>query len=194
MFTSAPPVAAATLPTRYGAFRLDVFRDPAGLETLVLVAGTPVDDCLVRLHSECATGDLLGSLRCDCRDQLEASLQKISAAGCGLFVYVRGHEGRGIGLVEKIKAYALQEKGMDTVDANVHLGFEPDQRSYDTAIGIVKQYGLSRLRLLTNNPRKIAALEKAGLIVTAREPLWTVQNPHNQKYLATKKARLGHKE
>ena len=157
--------ASSSLPTRFGDFKLQAFTDEKGTEHLALIAGQPADGCLVRLHSECATGDALGSLRCDCRDQLELALTKISEEGNGLFIYLRGHEGRGIGLVNKIKAYALQDKGLDTVDANVSLGFAPDQRDYDAAIDILRHYGLNQVRLLTNNRSKIDALQKAGIDV-----------------------------
>ncbi len=178
---------SASLPTRYGDFELKIFTDAAGIEHIVIVKGTPVDDCLVRLHSECATGDIFGSLRCDCREQLEKSLEMIGEAGCGLLIYLRGHEGRGIGLSNKIRAYALQEGGMDTYEANVHLGFAPDARDYTAAVDILKSFGLKKVRLLTNNKDKTSALEKNGIAVTARVPLWMEVNPHNEKYIATKR-------
>jgi GTP cyclohydrolase II len=181
----------ADLPTRFGDFTLHIFRDEHGTDSMALVFGEPRDGCLVRVHSECATGDILGSLRCDCRDQLEASLRKIAAEGSGLFLYMRGHEGRGIGLANKIKAYALQENGLDTVEANVHLGFPPDARDYASAADIIKHFGLSRIRLLTNNQDKMEALEAAG-IVEERVPLWTASNPHNADYLLTKQSAMGH--
>jgi len=146
----------------------------------------------VRLHSECATGDILGSLRCDCRNQLEESLEKINLAGEGLLIYIHGHEGRGIGLANKVRAYALQEKGMDTMDANMHLGFAPDERDYVRAIDILKYFGLKKVRLLTNNRDKLKALEDAGITIAEHVPLWTAINPHNEKYIATKRARMGH--
>lgn len=184
--------ASSRLPTRFGDFRLTVFADDNGNEHMVLATGTVGADCLVRLHSECATGDIAGSLRCDCRDQLELSLQTISKAGHGLFIYLRGQEGRGIGLANKIKAYALQDEGLDTVDANIKLGFAADQRDYEVAIAILRHHNLKRIRLLTNNQSKIAALEKAG-IHTTPVALWTATNPHNESYIDTKQKRMGHK-
>ena len=184
--------SASHLPTRFGDFRLQVFADAEGTEHLVLSTGKPADNCLVRLHSECATGDILGSLRCDCRDQLELALEKISEAGQGLFIYLRDHEGRGIGLANKIKAYALQDQGQDTVEANIALGFAPDQRDYDAAIAILRYYGLNRVQLLTNNRAKIDALETAGIKITQHVPLWTATNPHNQDYVDTKQKKMGH--
>jgi len=185
-------IPSATLPTRYGSFELQIFKGARGIEHMVLVKGTPKDDCLVRLHSECATGDILGSLRCDCRNQLEDSMDMINMEGSGLLIYMRGHEGRGIGLGNKIRAYALQEEGMDTIDANVHLGFAPDERDYAEAVEILKHFGLTRVRLLTNNRDKIKALEEAGIAVSGHVPLWTGANPYNEKYLATKRKRMGH--
>lgn len=184
--------ASASLPTRFGDFRLDAFRDSSGAEHVALIAGTPSDGSLVRLHSECATGDMLGSLRCDCRDQLELSLAMIGNEGDGIFIYLRGHEGRGIGLANKIKAYALQDQGLDTVEANVSLGFAPDQRDYDSAIAILRHYGIGSVRLLTNNRHKMLALEKAGIKVEEQVPLWAATNPHNKNYVDTKQKRMGH--
>jgi GTP cyclohydrolase II len=184
--------ATSELPTRFGTFRLEIFTDESGSEHLVMIAGEPADNCLIRLQSECATGDIMGSLRCDCRDQLETALQKINHAGHGMLIYLRGHEGRGIGLANKIKAYALQDKGMDTVDANVRLGFQPDQRDYAAAIAILKHHKIRKVRLLTNNQLKIDALEKAGFHVTENVPLWLATNPHNKDYIETKKTRMGH--
>lgn len=186
------PKASSHLPTRFGDFRLQVFTDSDGTEHLALSTGTPANNCLVRLHSECATGDILGSLRCDCRDQLELALEKIHEAGEGLFIYLRRHEGRGIGLANKIKAYALQDQGMDTVEANITLGFAPDQRDYAAATTILQHFGLKQIQLLTNNRRKIEALEQAGIRVTQHIPLWTATNPHNVDYIDTKQKRMGH--
>jgi GTP cyclohydrolase II len=183
---------SARLPTRYGSFDLRIFTGADGAEHMALIKGTPVDDCLVRLHSECATGDILGSLRCDCRDQLEESLELINQDGCGLLVYLRGHEGRGIGLANKIRAYALQEQGMDTIDANLHLGFAADERDYAEAVKILQHFKLTKVRLLTNNRLKIDALEQGGITVTKHVPLWTAINPHNESYIATKRGRMGH--
>lgn len=185
-------IPSAQLPTRYGSFDLKIFTGTDGIEHMVLVKGTPADDCLVRIHSECATGDILGSLRCDCRNQLEESLELINMAGEGLLIYLRGHEGRGIGLANKIRAYALQEQGMDTLDANVHLGFAPDARDYAVAVEILKKFGLKSVRLLTNNRDKIDALEQAGIKVSQHVPLWTAINPHNKNYIETKRKKMGH--
>jgi GTP cyclohydrolase II len=189
---SYSPQATAALPTRMGDFTLHIFTDNAGAEHMALVKGTPADDVLVRVHSECATGDILGSLRCDCRDQLEQSLQMIRDAGHGIFIYLRGHEGRGIGLANKIRAYALQDNGMDTAEANVALGFAVDQRAYGTAADILRHFGLQRVHLITNNSAKIKALEAEGISVSRRVSLWTTANTHNDSYLATKKTKMGH--
>jgi len=186
------PTALARLPTRSGAFAIQVFTDAEQREHMAVVKGDLQNGSLVRIHSECATGDILGSLRCDCRDQLELALQQIEKADSGLFIYLRGHEGRGIGLAGKIKAYALQDQGMDTVDANLQLGFAEDARDYAAAVAILRHYGLSRVKLLTNNRRKIEALEQAGIKVVEQIPLWTATNPHNENYIATKRQRLGH--
>ncbi|MBV8061839.1 MAG: GTP cyclohydrolase II [Alphaproteobacteria bacterium] len=184
--------AAAQLPTRYGAFWILVFHDDAGAEHMAMVAGTPSDGCLVRLHSECATGDIMGSLRCDCRDQLEQSLTMIEEAGEGVVIYIRNHEGRGIGLANKIKAYMLQDEGVDTVDANLELGFTSDQREYSTALAILRHFDLKSVRLMTNNKDKVKALQETGIEVVAQVPLWTATNPHNRKYISTKRDRMGH--
>ncbi|HBM90617.1 MAG TPA: GTP cyclohydrolase II [Rhodospirillaceae bacterium] len=184
--------SSAQLPTRFGLFTIHVFREDDGTEQIALVAGEPVNDCLLRIHSECATGDLFGSLRCDCRDQLEASMQKISGQGYGMLIYLRKHEGRGIGLANKIKAYAFQEEGLDTVDANLCLGFSADMREYGAAIEILNYFKLSRVCLLSNNPCKISALEAGNITISERTPLWTKSNTHNEKYLNTKKEKMGH--
>ena len=184
--------ASSDLPTRFGDFDLQIFKDEAGNEHMALTLGTPTKDCLVRIHSECATGDILGSWRCDCRDQLELSLQKIHEAGNGLLIYIRGHEGRGIGLANKIKAYALQDLGFDTVEANIKLGFAPDQREYGSATAILRYYGLNRVKLLTNNRLKVQALERAGIEVTEQVALWTATNPYNENYIDSKQKRMGH--
>ncbi|MBI3171649.1 MAG: GTP cyclohydrolase II, partial [Hydrocarboniphaga effusa] len=146
---------------------------------------------LVRLHSECLTGDALFSLRCDCGFQLEHALQRIAAEKRGALLYLR-QEGRGIGLANKIYAYALQDHGSDTVEANLHLGFAADERDYGLAVEILKDLGISELRLMTNNPRKIEALQKAGLKITERVPIECGRNPHNDSYLTTKANKLGH--
>jgi GTP cyclohydrolase II len=184
--------ASSHLPTRFGAFQLQVFTDAEGTEHLALSAGTPADGCLVRLHSECATGDIFGSLRCDCRDQLELALEKINETGQGLLIYLRRHEGRGIGLTNKSKAYALQDQGQDTVEANITLGFAPDQRDYAAAIGILRHYGLKQVQLLTNNQHKIDALEAGGIKVSKHIALWAATNPHNEGYIDTKQKKMGH--
>jgi len=184
--------AEADLPTRFGTFRIHVFTDDEGREHMALVKGAPVDGCLVRLHSECATGDILGSLRCDCREQLELAIERIAQDGCGMVVYLRGHEGRGIGLANKIKAYALQDQGMDTVEANVRLGFPADARSYAPAAAILKFFALSHVRLLTNNKLKIEGLEAEGIAVDERVEHWTHANSFNETYLETKIKRMGH--
>ena len=146
---------------------------------------------LVRVHSECLTGDVLHSLRCDCGKQLDRAMAMISEHGCGVLVYMR-QEGRGIGLVNKIKAYALQDQGLDTVEANQHLGFQPDPREYGLGAQILNDLGVKQMKLLTNNPVKRKGIEGYGLHVTGRVPLVIPPNPHNQKYLNTKREKLGH--
>jgi len=148
-------------------------------------------DVLTRVHSSCFTGEVMGSLRCDCRAQLDGALEKIGEAGRGVLVYLV-QEGRGIGLGNKVKAYALQDAGADTVDANLALGFDADLRSYEIAAGILGDLGVSSVRLMTNNPHKIAGLESAGVVVGTHESHWVGSTTHSEGYLATKKSKLGH--
>jgi 3,4-dihydroxy 2-butanone 4-phosphate synthase/GTP cyclohydrolase II len=160
---------------------------------VALVKGdiSPDDDILVRVHSECLTGDVFGSLRCDCGKQLDEALKMIGKEGRGVLLYLR-QEGRGIGLVNKLKAYELQDKGLDTVEANVHLGFEADPREYGIGAQILADLGVKRMRLITNNPSKRVGIEAHGLIVTGRVPLEIPHNERNERYLRTKKEKLGH--
>lgn len=186
--------ARAHLPTRFGDFELLVFRTNADdKEHLALVHGAleGTADVVTRLHSECLTGDVLGSLRCDCRDQLEMGLGALRAAPQGILLYMR-QEGRGIGLGNKIRAYALQEAGMDTVEANEHLGFDDDARDYRCAALMLHMLGVRSIQLATNNPRKIFALRAHGIDVSGRLPLVVRENVHNADYLATKAKKAGH--
>jgi 3,4-dihydroxy 2-butanone 4-phosphate synthase/GTP cyclohydrolase II len=187
-------VASASLPTRHGVFDAHVYRSVDGIEHLVLVRGSMAGEqpVLVRLHSECLTGDVIGSLRCDCGAQLECALAQVARDGRGAIVYLRGHEGRGIGLGHKLRAYALQDLGHDTVDANLELGLPIDSREYATAAAILRTLGIGRVRMLTNNPAKVAGLEQAGVDVAERVPLLTLPRPENARYLRTKQDRLGH--
>ncbi|GBR29521.1 3,4-dihydroxy-2-butanone 4-phosphate synthase [Acetobacter orleanensis NRIC 0473] len=190
-------LATAALPSAYGGEDLAIhaFRDSRGVEHVALVKGNPAAPGavpLVRMHSECVTGDALGSLRCDCGTQLHAALKAIGQAECGVLVYVRGHEGRGIGLVNKIRAYELQDAGLDTVDANHRLGFATDVRDWAAAAGILRDLGIGQLDLLTNNPDKVRALEARGFQVRKRLGLETPVNPHNRAYLHAKRQRMGH--
>ena len=185
-------VAESSLPTDHGRFRMVVYGAGDGLNDLALILGEPAtDQALVRVHSECLTGDVLGSLRCDCGPQLEQSLATIAAHGSGILVYLR-QEGRGIGLANKARAYALQDAGLDTVDANLALGFPADLRDYGRAAAILADLGIDRVRLLTNNPAKVRGLEDAGISVLERRPLEVAAGTENAAYLATKRARLGH--
>ncbi|GAB3434864.1 3,4-dihydroxy-2-butanone-4-phosphate synthase [Actinophytocola sediminis] len=187
-------VPSIPLPTAYGEFVAELVHTGQDAEEhLVLSLGDLSADepVLVRVHSECATGDLFASLRCDCGEQLRAALATIAAAGRGVLVYERGHEGRGIGLADKFRAYALQDRGADTVDANLRLGHPADARDFGPAAGVLTRMGLREVVLLTNNPDKVAALRAAGLSVTVR-PLRTVPAPENVHYLHTKQVRLGH--
>lgn len=187
-------VVDTVLPSRFGTWRTTGFRGADGLEYVALHAGELAGDepTLVRLHSECLTGDALGSRRCDCGEQLEMAMERISAEGAGVIVYIRGHEGRGIGLLPKLQAYALQDLGRDTVDANLELGYQSDARSYPGAAEVLRLLGVRRVRLLTNNARKVAGLTAAGIAVEQRIPLCTVPYSSNLRYLDTKRTRLGH--
>lgn len=183
------------LGTTAGDFRAILFRSlDTGVEHLALLLGSPDESQapLVRIHSECLTGDALGSLRCDCGAQLDAALDAVGAEGAGVVLYVRGHEGRGIGLAEKLLAYALQDAGMDTVEANIALGHPADERTYDEAAQILADLGIGTVRLLTNNTEKITALEAHGITVCERIPLTVPPTPHTAGYLDTKRSKLGH--
>jgi GTP cyclohydrolase II len=194
----------ARLPTPHGEFRVVVYRtgQPGGAgatavgiteeEHVAMVLGDVTgNEVLTRVHSSCFTGEVLGSLRCDCRAQLDASLARIGKEGRGVLVYLV-QEGRGIGLGNKVRAYELQDEGHDTVDANLALGFDADLRSYDLAAGILRDLGVTSVRLMTNNPQKIAGLEGAGVVVASQESHWVEANEHSEGYLATKKSKLGH--
>jgi 3,4-dihydroxy 2-butanone 4-phosphate synthase/GTP cyclohydrolase II len=187
-------VAAASLPTDHGRFRVVAYRAGDGVEHLALVAGrldAGTAAVLVRVHSECLTGDVLASRRCDCGTQLATALARIDAearrGGAGVVVYLRGHEGRGIGLANKIRAYQLQEQGLDTVDANTAQGFPADARTYEMAGAVLSELGVTTVRLMTNNPAKATGLEDAGIDVAAVDV-----GPDADRYLAAKRDRLGH--
>lgn len=186
--------AESQLPTRFGTFRMRVYLSAQdSKEHVALTMGEWQDDepVLCRLHSECLTGDVLGSLRCDCGEQLNAALTRIAQEGKGVLLYLR-QEGRGIGLANKIRAYALQDEGADTVEANEALGFAPDHRDYSVALQMLADLGIKRLRLMTNNPRKIAAIEQGGVEISERLVHQCGANPHNEAYLFTKAHKLGH--
>ncbi|GAA5168643.1 GTP cyclohydrolase-2 [Ornithinimicrobium tianjinense] len=202
MRIAAERLADTTLPTAHGTFRLTAYRDSDGHEHVALSLGladgagdgpgaAPAAP-LVRLHSECLTGDALGSRRCDCGEQLHQALAAVAAAGRGAVLYLRGHEGRGIGLVEKMRAYALQDGGLDTVDANLALGHPADARTYAAAAAILDDLGVGAVRLLSSNPAKEAALRELGIEVVARERLTVAARPENVRYLTTKRERMGH--
>lgn len=198
---SVRQVAAADFPTRWGKFGIFGFRGEFGEtghqpsraeEAVALVMGDVRSGSpLVRIHSQCLTGDVFGSLRCDCRQQLEMALGMIAAEGSGVLIYEQ-QEGRGIGLMAKLQAYALQDSGLDTVEANERLGFKADEREFALPAGILKSLGISRVRLLSNNPDKVAALERAGIVVTERVPCEVTPSEHAEDYLKTKKEKLGH--
>ena len=184
----------ADLPTDHGHFRIIPFRQKSnGLEHIALFKGTWTKDepILVRMHSSCMTGDIFGSKRCDCGDQLHKSMEQIDKAGKGVIVYLN-QEGRGIGLMNKIAAYKLQEEGYDTVDANIHLGFDPDERDYGVGAQILRELGVGKIRLLTNNPVKRVGLEGYGLEIVENVPIEITPNEYNERYLRTKKDRMGH--
>jgi len=187
-------VAEARLPTPYGEFTVIAYKsrtDPA--EHLALVIGDVATDdpVLVRVHSQCLTGDVFHSMRCDCGEQIEMAMKRIAGEGRGVVLYMR-QEGRGIGIHNKIKAYALQDEGLDTVEANLHLGFGPDLRDYGIGAQILADLGIRNMRLMTNNPKKIGGLESYGLKITEQLPLTTKPNPYNRRYLQTKQKKMGH--
>ena len=204
-------ITSATLPTRYGEFDIHMFENDDGQEQVMLTVGLPVVEPklaqdtthgkqdkpqatsipLVRIHSECLTGDAFSSLKCDCGPQLNAAMQAIQEAGCGAILYLR-QEGRGIGLTNKIRAYALQDQGHDTLDANLMLGFPADARTYEMCGVMLAHVGVTEVRLITNNPDKVAYLTKHGIRVTERVPLLVGVNEVNASYLATKRDRMGH--
>jgi len=188
-------VTDARIPTQWGEFNCYVYESVLdGDQHVALVKGAVQgeDDVLVRVHSECLTGDVFGSLRCDCGLQIQGAMQKVSAAGLGVVVYLRGHEGRGIGLAHKLRAYTLQDEGHDTVDANLELGLPVDSREYGIGAQILVDLGITTMRLLTNNPAKYGGLEGYGLEIVERVPLQSVPNPENIAYLRTKQKRMGH--
>jgi len=187
-------IVRVDMPTRFGHFKLVAFQEKnSSNEHLALIKGEwqPNEPVMVRVHSSCFTGDILGSLRCDCGEQLHQAMQMVEAEGRGVILYMN-QEGRGIGLLNKLKAYRLQEEGMDTVEANLHLGFQTDQRDYGIGAQILRHLGISKLRIITNNPKKRVGLIGYGLEIVENVPLQVEPNPHNEKYLQTKKDKLGH--
>ncbi len=188
-------VAEARIPTEWGDFTCYVYESLLdGEQHVAMVKGAVQgeDNVLVRVHSECLTGDVFGSLRCDCGVQLDAAMQRIAEEGLGVVVYLRGHEGRGIGIGHKIRAYSLQDEGRDTVDANVELGLPVDSREYGIGAQILVDLGITTMRFMTNNPSKYGGLEGFGLEIAERVPLESAPNPENIAYLRTKRERMGH--
>lgn len=188
-------VATSLLPTKHGEFRIHVYQPvDETVEHVAIVKGElrEQERVLVRVHSECLTGDVLGSLRCDCGEQLDAALAHIADAGQGAVLYLRGHEGRGIGLANKIRAYQLQDQGSDTVEANLALGLPVDTRDYQVAARILTHLGVKSIRLMTNNPKKMNKLGDYGVNIVERVPVITAHTPHNIGYLRTKQQKLGH--
>jgi GTP cyclohydrolase II/3,4-dihydroxy 2-butanone 4-phosphate synthase/GTP cyclohydrolase II len=185
----------AEVPTEYGPLRVLVYREPGqeDIEHCAIIKGDirAQANVLARVHSECFTGEVLHSLKCDCREQLDQALERIAEAGRGVVLYLR-QEGRGIGLGNKIRAYALQQQGVDTVDANLKLGFAADARRYHMAAAMLQDLGVSSVALMTNNPDKVDALRKDGVVVARREPMPIIANDHNRDYLRTKNRRMGH--
>jgi 3,4-dihydroxy 2-butanone 4-phosphate synthase/GTP cyclohydrolase II len=187
-------IVRVDMPTKYGHFKLVAFQEKnSSNEHLALIKGTwnPGDPVLVRVHSSCFTGDILGSLRCDCGDQLHNAMKMVEDAATGVILYMN-QEGRGIGLLNKLKAYRLQEQGMDTVEANLHLGFQMDQRDYGVGAQILRHLGVTKLKLITNNPKKRVGLIGYGLEIVENVPIRITPNPYNEKYLQTKRDKLGH--
>ncbi|MTI14488.1 GTP cyclohydrolase II [Sansalvadorimonas verongulae] len=187
-------VAASKLPTPHGTFTMHGFQDNAtGKEHLALTMGNVGngEPVLGRIHSECLTGDAFGSMRCDCGPQLEAAMAAVAKEGRGIILYLR-QEGRGIGLLNKVKAYELQDRGADTVEANEQLGFAADLRTYDMCGVMLRHLSITKMRLMTNNPRKVDAMKGLDIDIVERVPLQTGQNPHNERYLETKVVKLGH--
>jgi len=188
-------VSSCRLPTPFGVFTLTGYRElPSGREQLALVMGVVAggDDVLVRVHSECATSEVFGSLRCDCKPQLDDAMRRVAAEGRGVIVYLRGHEGRGIGLLQKLRAYALQDEGADTVEANVRLGLPVDGRDYAVGVQILRDLGVRGMRLMTNNQRKYDGIADFGLHIVERVPLLSAPHGENGAYLQAKQAIMGH--
>ncbi len=186
--------ATAELPTQYGQFRIVAFKNNRDNEDHVAVINGDIEDqngVLTRIHSECVTGDVFGSLKCDCGAQLDLALQEIAEAEVGIVLYMR-QEGRGIGLANKVKAYSLQDTGLDTVEANQHLGFDDDLRDYEISAQMLTLLGVKSIVLMTNNPAKVDGLAEAGVLIEDRRPIKTTPNPHNFNYLETKRIKSGH--
>ena len=193
----ADKIAEADFPSEFGSFRICGFRlrtENGTEEAVVLLKGTPQpgEVPLVRIHSQCLTGDVFGSLRCDCREQLEMALSQVGKTDYGLVIYEE-KEGRGIGLMNKLQAYELQDQGLDTIEANVRLGFEADLRDYQLPVSILHYYGITKVRMLSNNPEKLRALESNGIEVVERVPIEAAPHQARSKYLRTKREKMGHK-